>query len=107
MTTVINDNPVFVEETPVLNLNSNISESNNDSNDNNNTNSGNPESVLEPREEVVNTNSKQTSEEEYDPALLDSTFDSLSSLVQGMDYNQNNWMLLLSKAMMLVLKIKK
>ena len=32
------------------------------SSSNNNTNSVNPESVLEPREEVVNTNSKQTSE---------------------------------------------
>ena len=50
---------------------------------------------------------KENNEEKYDSELLDTTYDLLTSLVQGMDFNQNNWMLLLSKSMMLVSKNKK
>ena len=91
------------------------------------SNDTNPETVLEPREKVtVNVEApaeaptdapvneeesvnKETpvNDESYDTELLDTTYDLLTSLVQGMEYNQNNWMLLLSKAMMLVSKNKK
>lgn len=81
----------------------------------NSTNNTNPKDVLEPREEA-STNATDTTnaeaetpvnDEAYDTELLDTTYDLLTSLVQGMEYNQNNWMLLLSKAMMLVSKNKK
>ena len=56
---------------------------------------------------VAENTVENNDEEKYDSELLDTTYDLLTSLVQGMDFNQNNWMLLLSKSMMLVSKNKK